>query len=575
MKNIKYILLVLFCVLINACSNDFLFDNFKETKNYSLSDTIYLAKNGMISPTTITLPATVTANSAYKIRQYPEWITIKQLDGNLSGNTIDLKIEYNNSSNYYSSSLWGNIVVEIDGLGFLNIVITNTEKKADPPQTSEISVSPSLIDFGETLTSSTFTLTQNSSFTTPQYKIISYPNWISIPSQYLTGNYSSISIPLTCTRLSSLAAGTYEGKIAITNNSSKHDTINVTVKMVIPSLINTSNITSIDGNVADAVFDKNLDRLYIVTQTPNQLVILDGANNTTSKISLMKTPGCIKLSEDGSRIFIGQNHLLSIMDAYSQTITKSIDLTIDVFDMMYGENNWCYLIAKNNGLDTSSDGSRYVNIETGNTISPTVSYANYYQKIEQSAHILKVRNKKQAIITRTKTSPEGLSLFQLQNDSLKVVKYWHESTGSKFWSSEDGAFVLGSGGYCIEPNSIGQTNLNVLGKLIPDNTSYSYYTYQWLDHCKATGSIWGIYGSGQTYDQAKVIEFDDTNFNKKQTLSFTTDYITVLNGVIGKYESEPCYIFSNKVGNKVFLIKNLKTKYNTSAWSIETINLNR
>jgi len=574
MKKIKFILLVVVGIIVCSCSNDFLLENFRNNNGPIFSDTLYLKDIRTSQNITLTIPENlINLNAAYKIRQYPGWVKINKITGNLNGNKLALT--FDPSSKYYSTNLWGEVIVEIEGCGLIQIAITNAETSGTK-ETDNMTVTPTIISFGESLNSATLGIT-NTGNSAIQYHITSYPQWISINSQDLNGtlsyNYSSKQITLTCNRLSTLSDGNYDGKIIISNNLL--DTISVIVRMTIPKLVNASNVSAIEGNVVDAVFDKSSNKLYVVTQSPNQLIVQDGSTNTTQIITLTKTPGTIKLSENGSLIFVGQNHLLTVFDAGTLTIRKSIEVTIDVFDMMYGENNWCYLVAKSTGLDTSSDGSRYVNIVTGYSFIPTFNTYNYYQVIDQSAHITKVRNKDLAIVTRTSTSPQGLYLFQLKNDSLKIVKYWHESTGVRYWSAEDGSFVLGAGGYCIEPTSIGSGTLNVLAQLSPDATSSSYYNYKWFDHCKSSESIWGIYGAGSSYDAAKVIEFDANTFLKKRTVNYTVNYVANVNGVVGQYESEPYYVFSNKSGNKIFLIKNLKTKYNASSWSIETVDLNR
>lgn len=564
-------------VIGNACTNDFLFENFKYINGYVYADTTYLNASTLNQNVEYTIPDIgENRNAPFQVRQYPDWVVIDKLKGSLNGNVLSLK--YSMNSSYNITDAFGHLIIEIEGVGLINIVLTNSEEENSGTIVSGgLSVNPILINFGEEYTTNSFTIsnTSNSAF---QYQIISYPEWISINSQYLSGNlensYSYQTIQLTCNRLSGLAAGSYEGKIVVVNNSVTLDTVEVTVRMIIPSIENPSNITVLSGNVSDAIFDKASNKLYIVTQSPNKLIVLNTNSNTIQTISLTKSPGSIKLSENGLLIFIGQNHLLTVLDAATLNVTKSIELTIDVFDLMYGENNWCYLVAKSTGVDTSAEGSRYVNIQTGTTIYPTYSYSDYYQKIDQSSHILKVKNKELAITTRTNTSPQGLFLFQLKNDSLKIVKYWHESTGARFWSAEDGSFVMGDGGYSIEPTSIGTANLNVLGRLKADDSNYSYYSYQWLDHCKMTNSIWAVNGTGSTYDQASLIEFDANDYMKKRIVNYTINYVTSVNGIIGKYKTEPYYVFSNKNGNKLFLLKNLKTEYKTSSWSIETVSLN-
>ena len=563
----KLVLLILLVLCYNSCNNDFLNSNFKLIFKNTLvaSDSLTLYYNQTTGSYSM-IVKNAGENSAYRIRKYPDNIAFSNIKGNLKNNVLTLNFSCSNRTTdpSFDPTKLGEIIVEIDDFGYVVIPVNYFYLGG-----AEIKLNKNMIDYGTTKTVDSIEIA-TVWMTKLIYKIIEHPDWISISDSDKNGSLSfnaKKQIKITCNRTGK-PGGIYNDKIVIQTNDPNQLFVNISVKM--RPLLNPDYVQTIEGNVVDCEYNKSDNKLFIATKSPDRVLILSTDNGTKQQIDLNHSPNCISLSEDGQQLFVGSNGYIDRILLNSLAITNSYNVIVNVGDIVYGENNYCYLIVKNaDNLSTTWNGAfQYFNMNDRNVL--TVQNYDVYT----GSNIIKPKGKPYLISTRPYLSPNGLALFSI-NDIPVKTNYWHDSFGARLWPSENGILLFGTNSSIIQaPDNTTGSTVKSLGKLTDGVNSYSY-NLGWIDHCQNTKSIWATRPDYSKTDYSDIVEFDDMNYKQKRVLTYTTDYLTTINGLTDFYKTMPYYIFSNKSGSNLFAIMNLGKSYNVNQWSLQTINLSK
>lgn len=427
------------------------------------------------------------------------------------------------------------------------------------------------LDFNNALTSLNFNIGNISSDGTLNWTIENLPQWLSASQREGSINANSLqNIIIICNRVD-LEPKKYEGIITIKSNDKSHPSIQISVSMEVRKMGNPENILTIEGNITDSYYSKINEELYILTQNPNTLTILK--SNKLTNIKLPKAPNCITVSENGQFAYIGYSALMTEINLQNKQISKQITLDFNVHSIAYGENNWCYLTIKTSG---SFYGLYNVNLQT-----KEVSHSGgYYSDTNQGTNLLKIKGKSVIIASRSETSPNGVIYIDISKGISEQTKYWHQSIGAKIWSTEDGEYIIGNSGAVYKTpkeTTSTQNDLNDLGSLRTSNTSYP--NLRWVEHNQNTNSFYIIDKPYSYYsnENIKVQCYDAKNYYLTKTIPFEEEYYTTVDNKTDFYKVKPFYIFSNKRGNELYLIRNVENDSQISDaynnWSIETIKI--
>ena len=242
------------------------------------------------------------------------------------------------------------------------------------------------------------------------------------------------------------------------------------------------------------------------------------------------------------------------------------DFIIDCepWDIALGENGWCYI--------TSSGYSwvyfRSLNLETGELVVGT-TWGMIYEKTV----IKKLKSKPYLLGSRMTTSPSGILLFNISNGAAcDTITYYHTNLGP-FMVPEDGARIYTQDGTVYGmPVANGLFNPQsppVLGQL---QTSTPYFST--FEELKSRGSILGVVlYNYMDEDSFPIDEFNVYTFNKIRTFNAAPVYI-IENGKGTLYPVKPEFIFADKEGSMLFVVKNIIPVYNKNYWTVEAIQLN-
>lgn len=565
-NNILLIFLVVLVATFGSCSNSFLDENNKPINGIELPHAITIPFESGINTIDIELNEFMEGMS-YSIVAFPKSMTFDNLKGKIFNKKLSL-LYHLDGVNYLELGVpvdVGSLIINIEELGLFKINI-NTVYYGE----SYIKVIPEELDFGETSTS-LILIIKNTAPGILNYNIHKMPDWIDIDEEQRKGrlySHESTFVYINCNR-ENLEAGNYEGEIEIINEITNDFKI-IPVKMIVPNtyLYPPMLVFNIEGVVTDAEFDKNSNTIYIATQNPNKVISYNIDTNSKKEILLDRNINCITLSDDNKQMFVGQSAKLTHIDATTFSVVNSYDLSFNVHDVVYDGANFCYMTYKASSTNLLKYITR-INLLSGET--------NTYQfdVIYENTNLFKVKNSSQVLAARKTISPNGVILIEISSNEPNIVKYWHIGEGDRFWFSEDQKYMYTKNGKVfLRPTEQTQGNLSSLGVLITyGNDNYDFFPCNWIDHCANSKSIWASYNKRySTANKNMVAEFDDMTYTRK-TFMYLNDYQTTINGVEDNYPTNAFYIFANKNGDKITLIKNIDIEPTVNVWHLEIIDV--
>jgi len=307
---------------------------------------------------------------------------------------------------------------------------------------------------------------------------------------------------------------------------------------------NNANISAIDGNIIDALFNKNTNTLYFVTSAPNKLIAYDvTARTVLHEIALSKAPTCFAISEDWTKAAVGHNGSLSAVNLSSNTVIATYTLDYSVNDITWSENDWfCY----------TQKGGSFSNLHWINTASGSVYDDPDKYSLDGSSIIKKVPNQAYLIATRNSTSPSGFFAYDIASKSKK--SYAHMDL-TNFWMSEDGVYIFAQNSNVYRTtSSTGSSdtfnnNINAIGKL--NFPSGYYYGITFLYH--SNHSLWTIINDSYSTDSSSsIFQFEDNDYTLVKKYDY--DLLYQPNAQSTSFTVSANYVFANSEGTEISVL---------------------
>jgi hypothetical protein len=538
-----------------SCSDDFLLQNDKNL--YLLSDTLFLHNNQKNVETSLQIPD--LSNSEYTIFMQPKWLSFDSMHGRITGGKLSFTCSIVNeyvASGYQTQ--YGIIIIDVETIGLISFIVSCTNYGSP---TIQCSVSSLIF---ESSNSQTIKI-RNTTEGYLNWEITGIPEWlIIIPSSgSLYKDFSTtITVSLNFDKITSqqdLSALLQINSNSITGGFTLE--VHVPAESTIPP-----EIIKINGIVTDAEFNHESGIMAICTKSPNSIIVFNTNTNESNTILLDKTPNCVSQSEDGHKAVIGYSvQSVSYFDVDNSEITQDYTINCIPFDIVIGYGGWCY-------ISTSDEQWPYfwnLNLNTGALISCT----NWSVGLNYRTIIKKIPAKPYLVGTRTEASPSGIFIFDInKGNTSDTISYYHTSIG-KFWISFDGTKLYDSYGK-ISNLPAYDTHYHIDPPLAYGKIESEYNEITAFDECPAISSIFvnSSYFDFISGYSSLIEQFNTVSLEKIRTFSVSPVFVTE-NGIKELYETSARYIFVNKEGSKLYVLKNLKENYNKDYWTIETIQL--
>ncbi|MCW3789367.1 BACON domain-containing protein [Plebeiibacterium sediminum] len=490
----------------------------------------------------------------WQFTSLPEWLTL-DTDQLL---TEKLFLDYYDSYNIPLKIIPEKITSSLS----TGTIVLSTNDKINPETSIAVTVnlgSPEVGDYTDEIIFYSNKTSQNISFRNYGEGILVWeftdiPEWLTItPSSGVYSPHTSYKdIVFTCDR-TKLVSGQNTATINLKSNNSSGQTHSITVTAITPG--DSENKYAIEGQITDALFNKNTNTLYYATTSPNKLITLDiNTKEVLNEIELSKAPTCIAISEDWTKAAIGHNGFISAVDIPNNTVTSVYTIDYSVYDIAWGENDWfCYT---QYGSNTSS--IHYIKISDG-----TLYDDPGRQWLDKESALKKVPGKPYIIAS----SHRGLFAY---DTAKKSITSYSLTNLNNFWFPENGEYIFSSNFNIYRTTSLTEseetysTDMNSIAKITTEST---YYGLAYVYH--SNNFLWAIQPATVFNDEPSLIyQVEDNDYKFVKRIFYDVYYQP--NAQTSEFELCANYIFANNEGSEVVV---LCKGISNDTWVIQYINI--
>ena len=537
-----------------SCSNRFLEEN--EVGLYSFTDTIFVTSYSQNVQVSLQTP--LDEDYDFNIYMQPRWLSFKSMHGKIDNGYIELDFNVvHEEVPAYNPVLYGMLYLDVEELGIISLTVVytsynNAGMEHYPSEFTFQSASPQTL------------IISNTGQGLLVWEMTSQPDWLTVSiTKDTLWPYESRAIEVGIKTEMLTTGESARDTIKILSNARFSHTlipVNITLPFIPPS--DPGQQTSI---LTDADYHHGTGIMAICTKSPNQLLLVNTVTGESDTIPLDKTPVCISFTEDGHKALIGYSVAsVAYLDIDSRQITEEYDIDCIPFDIVSGENGWCYITP----VSDQWVKLRNLNLTTGEVITSTTATSIY-----EKAVIRKVPGKPYMAGSQLGLSPTSLLLFDLTDGQAKdAVTRYHESIGH-FWLSKNGIRLYSAyrnvytiPAYDDQFHSDSPPVYGNIGSELPYINA--------LDECPAISSVFlsstNYYSSGGT--SSLIEQFNTTSLNKIKNFNVSPVRLN-LSGTDYLYETTPRFIFVNKEGTEMYVLKTLRQNYDSNIWFMETIAL--
>ncbi|MDP1825519.1 MAG: PKD domain-containing protein [Archangium sp.] len=293
-------------------------------------------------------------------------------------------------------------------------------------------------------------------------------------------------------------AGAYRLSLTVSDGRlSAMDEVVLTATMVVTP---GGPITVLSHRVVDAEFSRALDRLITVSASPNQLHLYDPVTHTTQDVALSITPTAVSVSPNGLQAAVGHDGWISLVDLSTRAVTRTLQVTCDVEDVVLAANGWVYGFPRRDQWETI----RAVNVMSGVEVLST-------GRSIRAGTLARLHPGGTAIYgANNGLSPSDIEHYDLGTGPIVSIydSPYHGTypMGGNLWFTEDGDRIFTRGGSVFWASSVSAMDMTYAGSLA------GAPSVQWVDHSTALGKLfvvpWAGYSTPTPNPDQKIRRYD-------------------------------------------------------------------
>ncbi len=270
------------------------------------------------------------------------------------------------------------------------------------------------------------------------FTAVSNASWITLASGY----YGSGDTVLTYLVRPNLSAAARSGTISI-------GTQTFTVDQDATS--SASSLNPLSFKPVSALYDKALDKIVMVSASPNELHIYDPVTQADQIVPLTYIPLSLALRPDGLEAAVGHSGEISIVDLLLHTVSATIPVDMDNGGIAFAENGYVYTFPS----QTYSWGAiNSVQLSTGMLTPLQDTYYGNIPRLDASGNYLYVGS-----------LGTGFSKLSISAGPAALVSESLNTIGGNIWLSEDGNRLIESAGSVFFTSTAPSQDLQPDGKL--------------------------------------------------------------------------------------------------------------
>lgn len=319
----------------------------------------------------------------------------------------------------------------------------------------------------------------------------------------------------------------------------------------------------IEGIVIEAVYDRNLNYLYMLFDNLPEIKRLNPLTKEIVSIPIIRQPNAISIGQNGNYAVVAHSTSVSYVNLMNLSVESIYHMNFVVGSVLLA-NGWIYIFPHsgndNRRVKCLEIASGEITDHTGASQSPGLR-----AKLHPSEDYF--------YCTNHSTSSSRILKFNISNGTAnhENVNSSGYEAGSKFWVADDGSRIVTRSRNIFRITDDPATDLSYNGQLSAI-VALSAFDYSSAAGISLAGMLMHPTYSGpcnfvRKYSNPFLTEIEDIDLPK--FLYPTND------GTGGLFEPECHYIFFNSEGSKAFVI--VKSRAGTGSlheWAIVTIDIN-
>jgi hypothetical protein len=215
-----------------------------------------------------------------------------------------------------------------------------------------------------------------------------------------------------------------------------------------------SSVNPLSINPVAADYSKGLDKIVMVTSSPNELHIYDPVSLADQIVPLSAAPLSVSVEPDGLFAAVGHHGFLSYVDLSAGSVSKTISIDMDIGGILLAGNGYAYAFPSQTYTFTNWNS---VQISTG-TLSPLEDlYDGNTPRLYPGGGYIYV-------------SGNGSSKYNISaGPATQVTGTNFSGPSGNIWLSEDGVRLIDSTGRAFFTSSIASQDLQPAGSLSGTN----------------------------------------------------------------------------------------------------------
>ncbi|KAA2218165.1 MULTISPECIES: BACON domain-containing protein [Maribacter] len=492
----------------------------------------------------------------WRIGSKPNWISFSPSSGILDG-TIDEIL----------------VTTEVSGLnvgwntGSVEIISSSAGKKLmdvsvfiETPQISQMAISKSILEFDYQEDSTEFYI-KNSGGLDFNWTINNQNDYLTVsPDSGFLAIGDSILVTSTVDR-TELETNIYEYSLNIGNNQQNALELPVNIKAYKEEKWILDN-----GQIVDAEYDRNYDKIIAVSEFPNQILNINPVSQGIQSLDLNLPPTSVSISQDGNLAVVGHDGYISYINLSSMELIQMYSVTTDVFDIVLGPNNWAYAFPR---VD-QHERIRCIDLSTGNETQNTGNtiYAGTRAKLHPSGSYIY-------------GADNGLSPsdFEKYDISGGTAHYLYDSPyhgdfefSGNIWISESGDKLFSRARNVFNASENQTNDMTYSGKLLGEQGK----RISTMDSHAEANVIYTIVDEGLwdwDYKPGGVVKkYTEDFYNFQGEIELPKFLGTDTNGNFSLFSSHGYFGFFNSAGSQFYVIVKADEENNSAVrWGISTI----
>ena len=493
----------------------------------------------------------------YQIISSPEWLKIQPMEGSIFTNEIyELKIttvyDVIQHGVYEGDIIIGSTLGEktVHVKGIVGDVVY-----CDFPEDLEVNMFVAAKKF-------TIENKGNLDFSFSLEPANSYISLVNASGQLAVGEKREIEINILRDRMTETKD--YESAIYLKVND-KIDTIGVVIHHFV------ERKTHIESNVMDAEYSRKKEMMVYIGSDLMKLYFFHTKTNVVESVNLDFLPTCISISPDQNYAVVGHDAHISYIDLNSKSVIRTYNVSCNVFDIVFGDNNWAYACPNDDQC-----GIRCINLNLPNDNETLNTGAPF--SCRKRAKLLPSGGAMYAISIYV--SPANIEKYNIKNGT---AEYLYRSSyhgdfpmGDNFWFSDDGDRIFTEAKTVFTISEFQNQDIIYNGTIILEGTEDNYGRIIGLDHSSKKSNIYLLFELFSVWDniiEPFVYIYNAYNLVFKSKIALEKYYVGNNQSDMREYDAIPYFVFSNSNGDEVVVV----TKANGSGleheWAIEKIKI--